>query len=730
MFTKLPTNPGVYKDDTPLNATGFYIDANKVRWVRGVPQSFGGWELLTSTTIAGYCRGIHTWVDGSLLQWLALGTHTNLYGVNDSVVYDCTPVSSRGLLTNPFTTTIGLTSVNVDHTAHGRAVGDGVFYSGASAVGGLTISGNYTVTTVVSANAYTITAASAATGSAGPGGGSVKFSYYLAIGLASATFALGYGTGLYSAGTYSTASTGVPYARTWSICDYGPNMVACPRGGKVYEWNPLPDTTPNEIVQNPTFAAGTGWTAGAGWSLNVGNAASTLSNAALSQVSLIVPPMGYTLLDVNCSAYTTGTVNVAYNGVTLASITAVGRYTAEFYNGNAGTTGTLALNALSATVTVTEVSMTPCASAVAMTNAPTTNTCVVVTPDKFVMVCGTIEVNTGLFNPMHIRWSDIAPNHHTWIAGTNQSGSWTLAIGSRIVAARVSNNEILIWTDKALYSGTYTNNTAQPYIFRQIGVNCGAIGSNAMAVLGGIAYWLAPNGYFFRYAGGGAEPMQSTIRKDVFDNIAFVQQDKIFATAIAQYQDLMWLYPDARDGTQEVSRYALCDTQEPAPLMGGPPPPNLGVWAPGTFTRTAWVDAGIFQYPIAVDYETPGVATGKIYYQEKGDTANGGNIAWSLETAAYELGSGDTLYTVGQFIPDFDVLRGGCTYTPYSWMYAQATPTAHGPFMILSTTTTVDMMTDPPLGRQIAHKFDGNASPCSMRGGAHQMDIDDTGMEY
>lgn len=726
MFVKLPTAPGVYKDDTPLKATGFYIDANQIRFVRGLPQSFGGWELATSTLLTGICRGAHTMTDTSYYTWGVFGTHTNLYAMNDSTVYDITPVVERAQLTNPFSTTITSASVNVNDTAHGRAVGDGVFFANASAVGGITVSGAYTVTTVVDVDNYTITAASAATSTAGPGGGTVDYKYFLAIGLASATSALGFSTGSYSSGTYSSASTGTIFLRTWSLCDYGGlALLACPRGGAIYEWATLPNSAPSELITNGGFTSATGWTFGAGWSWTGTVSTSTLSNAAMTQATLSPAAGSYVDVEFDLTR-SAGSLQVTLGSANLgAAISATANIKRTVYSSTSGGAQTLSFTGTGFTGTIDNVTVKQLTTAEAMTNAPTQNTCIVVTPDKFVMACGTVEVSTGLFNPMHIRWSDIAPNSHTWTpSSTVQAGFWTLGIGSRIVAAKVMNSEVLVWTDKALFAGTYTNNSANPYVFRLVSDGCGLIGANAAVVLSGIAYWMGVNGYFYRYTGGAAQAMQSTIRNDVYSHIAPVQQDKIFAAAIGQFQDVMWLYPDSRDGTNEVSRYALCDTQEPAPLMGAPPPPNIGVWAPGYSTWTAWADAGIFQYPLAVN------TTGQVAFTEKGQTANGANLVWMLETGAYELGSGETLYNVDSFIPDFDMLLGGATYTPRSWKYPQASSISHGPFTMTTASEVISMLSDTPLGRQIAHKFEGNASPCQMRGGAHQMEIDDTGMEF
>ena len=86
-------------------------------------------------------------------------------------------VIPSGSVTNPFTTTASSAVVTVAHTAHGRRVNSKAQFSGAAAVGGITVNGAYNVTSVINSNTYTITHGSAASGNDGPGGGTVDYAY-------------------------------------------------------------------------------------------------------------------------------------------------------------------------------------------------------------------------------------------------------------------------------------------------------------------------------------------------------------------------------------------------------------------------------------------------------------------------------------------------------------------------------------------------------------------------
>lgn len=148
----------------------------------------------------------------------------------------------RITLTNPFSTVNGSPTVTVAHTGWGGLQGDTVDIAGASAVGGLTLSGAYVIQNA-SANTYTITAATNATSTVSGGGGSPNLQYEISIGASSSAASYGYGTGGYGQdagggyGTTSSIGTSLP-ARTWSLDNYGQQLIASPYGGTIYIWDP------------------------------------------------------------------------------------------------------------------------------------------------------------------------------------------------------------------------------------------------------------------------------------------------------------------------------------------------------------------------------------------------------------------------------------------------------------------------------------------------------------
>jgi len=714
-YIPLPSLPGVYKDDTPLAAEGFYIDSDKMRFVRKRAQTIGGWATATTDVVEGIARGIHVWSANGTLH-TAIGTHTGLYIFSDGEVYDITPIVEVGSLTNPFTTTINLATVSVADTAHGLVADQRVFFANATAVGGLTIAGEYTVTSVTDANTYVITAASAATSSAGPGGGTVDYDYYLAPGLVDNLGGPGYGVGGYGVGGYGEGSELTEYfPRSWSLNNWVGNLLANPRGGAIYEWAPNFSTT--ELVTNGDFSSATGWTQGSGWSIGAGVAtfSTTGASTALS-TEIAALPNSYLLLEFDATI-TAGTINVEVEGVqVLANIASTGRKRNIVYTGIGGTVTLGFVKAIGAIGSLDNVSCTQMTRAAILPGAPTQNDTMLVTPQLTVMVFGTIDADSGDYNPLQVRNSDTGDGdlsaNQTWTpAPENLAFRYTLAQGGRCVAGRLGNGEILIWTDNAMYRARYTSDPSNVYDYQLIGNGCGLIGTNAACVLSGNAFFITPGREFMAYNGGTPIELQSTMERYFQEGLSPSQQDKIFAFPSTGNGEVWWLYPDINDGN-ECSRYAQYNTV-------------LNCWAPGTFARTCWADSFGTQPPIAVGTD------GVIYFQETGNSDNGNPITWRLETAAMDIqlnGTGGELYQIDFFVPDAKDLVGGYNYTMKAYEYPNSDPVVYGPYPVTSLDTLIDFT--PVIARQASHLFEATAAPAFCRFGSPRLVISPTGMEF
>ncbi len=641
MLQELEFSPGVLVDDSALAAKGRYVSANQVRFVRGKAQTRYGNEKFSTTALTGIARGIHAWADRSGIPYLAVGTHTNLYAADgDGNVTDITPVTSFGYATNAITTTAG-TATTITLASHGLVVGQGfgVFNQSAS-VGGITLSGKYVVASITDANNFVITTAVAT--AAGPGGGTFDYRIYLVAGNQDGLGGVGYGTGGYGSGGYGGSTSGVAlYPRTWSFAPWGNNVIANPRGGAIFEW--AANTSATELVTNYAFTAAASWSVGVGWSVGGGQANASATNASLTQ-GITLNVAAWNLLHVVASV-ASGSFQVYVNNVTIQAVSGTNRYNQVFFSGGGGAQ-TVKVTGAAFSGNIQQVSVQVQTTATQIPIAPNPATCIFSTSERILVACGVNDDN-GNFDPMRVRWSDQELNQVWTAAASNLAGQYPLTNGSRIIRGVPVNGENLIFTDKTFYAMRYVPDPNVVYDFVDIGSGTGLLGPNAVCVINGVVFWKAPNGQDYFYNGGVPNPIVSnTMRRDFNDNLAWVQQDKVFSASISAWNEVQHIYPDLRDGT-ECSRYNKHQFIDE-------------VWDPGLTTFTCWLDQGVFQYPIAVD------TSGYIRYCEKGNSVDGAAFSWFIKSAMVRQEGGYKNMTINGVELDAAGLLGGYQMSIYA----------------------------------------------------------------
>jgi hypothetical protein len=336
-YSKIAFQPGIYKDDSPLEAKGYWVDADKIRFVRGLPETIYGWERASTSALLGICRGVMTWADTGRNPYAAFGTHLRAYAMDaDGTVTDVTPVASRTASQSvSLTTQNGSAVVTAARTSHGLAVDQKFMLASASVptVGGVTVNGTYVVGSVVDSNTITFTAAQAATSDAGPTTCTVNATVYLAPGQADGLGGLGFGTGAYGIGNYGNSSGGLTlYPRTWSFAPWGQNLIANPRGGGVYEW--APNTTASELIGDTTLA--TGWTAGSGWSIAAGTATATSVTVGTLTTTVTAPLGAWCLLEFDMTR-SAGSLQPSCDTATIGSaLSSSAHVFGVFFSGGGG----------------------------------------------------------------------------------------------------------------------------------------------------------------------------------------------------------------------------------------------------------------------------------------------------------------------------------------------------------------------------------------------------------
>ena len=91
-FVPLKIPPGIYRNGTEYQSAGRWFAANLVRWFENTLRPIGGWRKKSTSQLTGKCRGLLTWRDNSGDRWIAAGTESKLYAMNEAgTLKDITP---------------------------------------------------------------------------------------------------------------------------------------------------------------------------------------------------------------------------------------------------------------------------------------------------------------------------------------------------------------------------------------------------------------------------------------------------------------------------------------------------------------------------------------------------------------------------------------------------------------------------------------------------------------
>jgi hypothetical protein len=272
------------------------------------------------------------------------------------------------------------------------------------------------------------------------------------------------------------------------------------------------------------------------------------------------------------------------------------------------------------------------ASATIISAAPPFNDGIFVAmPQRQLVAWGSTE--TGIPDPLLIRWSDIG-NFNSWIATvTNQAGAYRIPKGSKIVGCSQGPQQGLIWTDIDVWSMQYIG---QPnvYGFNEIGTGCGLIGRKAAGSLGGIYYWMGSAYQMFTLSVDGVQPLPCDVWDVVYQNLDKNNLQKIRFAANSRFNEVAWYYPSILGGTGEVDSYVKYNV-------------TLGKWDYGSLGRTAWIDQSVLGPPIGADPTTL-----LLQQHETSNDADGAAMDSSFQTGYYAVDEGDVKAFIDWIWPD------------------------------------------------------------------------------
>jgi hypothetical protein len=251
---------------------------------------------------------------------------------------------------------------------------------------------------------------------------------------------------------------------------------------------------------------------------------------------------------------------------------------------------------------------------------------------RFVIAFGCNDYGSAVLDPLLVRWSD-QENYALWSpAITNQAGSYRLSTGSSIVAHQQTRQEILVFTDAAVYSMQYLG---PPFVwgFQIMGDNISIAGPNVTATASNVVYWM---GYdkFYMYS-GRVETLYCPLRQYIFGDINLQQQYQFFAGTNEGFNEVWWFYCSANSTV--IDRYVIYNHLEK-------------IWSYGNLARTAWLDTPLRESPTATGYN------GQLIYHESGVNDGTTNppspISSYIQSADVNIGDGHNYGFAWRMIPD------------------------------------------------------------------------------
>jgi hypothetical protein len=552
------------------------------------------------------------WVTLGSQNLLGVGTNLKFYIENGGAYNDITPirVTPATLANNPFSTTLNSTTVTVTDAAGGYANGAFVTFSGATAVGGLTLNGRVPDHNPRRSNHHIRDHGSIGCVFNGCGRrAAVSAAYQINPGPEYAVPLSGWGAGAWGSGTWGIGSASTDALRIWNQNNFGQNLVFGPRGGALYYWNAATSLTTRGVLVSSLAGA---------------------SGVPLYQNFLLVS-------DVS----------------------------------------------------------------------------------RFVLVFGTNELGDTILDPMLIRWSDQEDVVEWTPSITNQAGSVRLSHGSKIVTALQSRQEIVVWTDSSLYSLQYLG---PPYVWstQLLADSVSIVGPNAATIASGVTYWMGID-KFYKYD-GRTQTLRCDLREYIFSDINTAQYEQVFAAPNEGFNEIWFFY--CSENSNAVDKYVVYNYEE-------------DIWYYGTMARTAWLDSGLRNFPLAATYNN------NVVNQEQGVDDNATGTVLPIEayisSSQFDIGDGHNFGFVWRILPDI-TFRGSTATSPQATMYLLPLQNSgsgyNDPASVASTNSgavtrtaviPVEQFTGQintrVRGRQMAFKIDSTALGVTWQLGAPRMDI-------
>jgi hypothetical protein len=642
-FGSVKLIPGINVERTPTLLEAGYAQSQLIRFRDSLAQKLGGWLQFFVSAVSGVPRDLHAWADLNAVNHLLVGTTTSLDVITSGSLQDITPQTLKSDFAPNFTTIINTPTVTViDPNISNVTINDSVLFNTPISIGGLILSGIYSITTVVGIHSYTITAKKNATASVNNAGMVPLFT--TTNGSSIVTVALT---------AHGIAAAGVTVV--FPIATSGNNVTIL----GAYTVSSVID------VNQFTITASTRANAGSSFSMNGGNA------ELLYYIAIGPPPIGvgYGLGGYGLGGYGTGVVPPNQTGTEITATD----YTSDNW-------GQIALACPENGGIYYWDPSGGFTNASLITSGPVFNRGIFVSTSQQILIAfgSTVDETIGggigiQQDPMLVAWCDVG-NFFQWQAlTTTQAGNFRIPIGSMCVGGMAVSNQNLIWTDLDLWAMNYIG-YPNTYGFNKIGAGAGLASSHAAMQLRGGVYWMGKSN-FYSYTGSGVQVIPCPVWDFVFQNLNTAFIHNVRAMPNTPFNEVGWAFPSNASVSGENDLYVKMNITEP----GAP-------WDYGLLPRSAWIDQTVLGPPIGA------VSGGVIYQHETSPDAAGQPLVWSWTTGYFRIAEGEEYAFVDRIQPDWRWGTSGGPQTAQIQMtfnvtnYSGDPPVAYGPYTITQST--------------------------------------------
>jgi hypothetical protein len=338
---------------------------------------------------------------------------------------------------------------------------------------------------------------------------------------------------------------------------------------------------------------------------------------------------------------------------------------------------------------------------------------------RFAFCFGANELGTAPLDPMLIRWSDQEDVANWTPTALNQAGSLRLSQGTEIVAVRQARQEVLVWTDSAVYGLQYLG-APEVWGAQLLGSNITVVSPNATIYANNVAYWMGIDKFY--YYDGTVKTLPCTLRSYVFNDINKEQFNQVVCGTNEQFDEVWWFYPSA--GSTQNNRYVVYNYIE-------------NIWFYGSLSRSAWIDSDLRDYPTAATYSN------NLVFQEFGVDCNElgtpNPITAFIVSGEFDIDEGDRFMMINRILPDMTFV-GSTADAPSATMTILPLENSgsgyNNPLSVGgNSTSTITRITTVPIeeftgqvfvrirGRQIAVRIESTGLGVTWKLGKPRLDI-------